>query len=56
MVADEPMREKLIKIGVKIVRHRRHVIFQMVEVAVPRKLFQEVLRLIEGLRPQVPPA
>jgi len=36
MVADEP----LIKIVAKVVRHGRHVIFQMAEVAVPRELFQ----------------
>jgi hypothetical protein len=46
------LREKLIKIGVKIVRHGRYVIFQMAEVAVPRELFQEILRLIDGLRPR----
>ena len=46
------LREKLIKIGVKIVRHGRYVIFQMAEVAVPRELFQEIMRLIDGLRPR----
>jgi hypothetical protein len=50
------MREKLIKIGAKIVRYGRYVIFQMAEVAVPRELFQEILRLIEGLRPRPAPA
>jgi hypothetical protein len=34
----------------------RYVIFQMAEVAVPRELFHEILRLIEELRPQPPPA
>jgi hypothetical protein len=33
------VREKLVKIGAKVVRHGRYVIFQMVEVAVPRELF-----------------
>jgi hypothetical protein len=33
------LREKLVKIGAKVVRHRRYVIFQMAEVAVPRGLF-----------------
>jgi hypothetical protein len=37
------------------VRHGRYVIFQMAEVAVPRELFQEILRLIAELRPQPPP-
>jgi hypothetical protein len=50
------LKEKLIKIGAKVVRHGRYVIFQMAEVAVPRELFQEILRLIDGLRPQPPPA
>ena len=44
------LREKLVKIGAKVVRHGRYVIFQMAEVAVPRNLFQEILRLIDGLR------
>ena len=50
------LREKLVKIGAKIVRHGRYVIFQMAEVAVPRELFQEILRLIDGLRPRPAPA
>jgi len=33
------LREKWIKIGAKVVRHARQVIFQIAEVAVPRKLF-----------------
>jgi hypothetical protein len=33
------LREKLVKIGAKIVRHARNAIFQMAEVAVPRDLF-----------------
>ena len=43
------------KIGAKVVRHGRYVIFQMAEVALPRELFQEILRLIAELRPQPPP-
>jgi hypothetical protein len=50
------LREKLIKIGAKVVRHGRYVVFQMAEVAVPRELFAEVLQLIEGLRPRPVPA
>ena len=30
------LREKLIKIGAKVVRHSRKIVFQMAEVAVPR--------------------
>jgi len=44
------LREKLIKIGSKVVRHARQVIFQMAEVAVPRELFRDILRAIERLR------
>ena len=50
------LREKLEKIGAKVVRHGSYVIFQMAEVAVPNELFQEILRLIAELRPQPPPA
>ena len=49
------LREKLIKIGAKVVRHGRYVICQLAEVAIPRLLFAEVLRLINGLRPQPTP-
>ena len=48
------LREKLVKIGARIVTHARYVTFQMAEVAVPRELFQEILRQIGQLRP--PPA
>jgi hypothetical protein len=50
------LREKLVKIGAKVVRHGRYVIFQMAEVAVPRMLFAEILRLIAELRPRPAPA
>jgi hypothetical protein len=48
-------RNKLIKIGAKVVSHGRYVAFQMAEAAIPRQLFQEILRLIAELRPQPPP-
>ena len=44
------IREKLVKIGAKVVAHGRYVTFQMAEVAVPRDLFQGILRLIDRLR------
>jgi hypothetical protein len=44
------LREKLIKIGAKVVTHARRVIFQMAEVAVPRDLFQSILQAIDRLR------
>ncbi len=43
-------REKLVKIGAKVVRHGRYVTFQLAEVAVPRNLFGEILRRIDELR------
>jgi hypothetical protein len=49
------LKEKLIKIGAKVVSHGRYVTFQLAEVAVPRTLFAEVLRLIGDLRPRSPP-
>ena len=36
------LREKLIKIGAKIVRHGRYVTFQMAEVVIPRDLFADI--------------
>ena len=47
-------REKLIKIGAKVVHHARYAVFQMAEVAVPRELFEKILRLIEALRTRPP--
>jgi hypothetical protein len=49
------LREKLVKIGAKVVAHGRYVVFQLAEVAVPRALFAEILRRIERLRPWPPP-
>ena len=43
-----------VKIGAKVVSHGRYVTFQMAEVAVPRQMFQDILRLIARLR--APPA
>ena len=50
------LKDKLIKIGAKVVSHGRYVVFQMAEVAIARQMFQEILRLIAELRPQPPPA
>lgn len=38
------LREKLIKIGAKIVSHGRYVTFQLSEVAVPRQCLPKSLR------------
>jgi hypothetical protein len=48
------LREKLIKIGSKVVSHGRYVTFQMAEVAVSRQMFADILSLIARLR--APPA
>lgn len=44
------LREKLIKIGAKVVAHVKYLTFQPAEVAVPRKLFAAILNRIERLR------
>jgi hypothetical protein len=44
----------LIKIGARVISHGRYFTFQIAEVAVSRKMFQEILMLIARLR--VPPA
>ena len=48
------LRDKLIKIGCKVVHHARRVVFQLAEVAIPRSLFALILRRIERLRLLVP--
>ena len=45
------LREKVVKIGAKIVAHGRYLVFQMAEVAVPRELFRGILHRIARLRP-----
>ena len=50
MVADHAAREGLVKVGARIVRHGRYVVFQLAEVAVPRALFAAILHRIERLR------
>ena len=44
------LRDKLIKIGAKVVSHSRYVIFQMAEVVVPQTFFREILDRIQQLR------
>jgi len=43
------LREKLVKIGAKVVKQSRYVIFQLAEVAVPRQLFAAILARIQRL-------
>jgi hypothetical protein len=45
------LREKVVKIGAKVIAHARSTVFQMAEVAVPRDLFRRVLEMIDNLRP-----
>jgi len=49
------LREKLIKVGAKVVSHGRYTTFEMAEVAVSRQLFREILIMITRLRaPPIP--
>ena len=44
-----PIEEKLIKIRANVVSHGRYVAFQIAEVAIPRGLFADILRMIAEL-------
>jgi len=44
-----------VKVGARIVRHGRYVVFQLAEVAVPRMPFANILRRIDRLRLRPPP-
>jgi hypothetical protein len=48
------MREKLVKIGAKVIGHARYTVFQMAEIAVPREMFRRVLDMIGKLRSPEP--
>jgi hypothetical protein len=50
------LREKLVKIGARVVRHGRYATFQLAEVAVPKELFRKILSLIDVLRRRPIPA
>jgi len=45
------LKEKPIKIGAKVVRHSRYVIFQMAVLLVSKSLFHEILERINHLKP-----
>ena len=45
------VRVKLIKMGGRLVRHARRLIFQLSEVSIPRRLFEGVLDRIGRLSP-----
>jgi len=44
------LREKVIKIGAKVVKHSKYFTFQLAEVAVSQKLFATILERIQRLR------
>jgi Transposase DDE domain group 1 len=46
------LREKVVKIGAKVIAHARYTVFQMAEVALPRDLFGRILAMINELRPR----
>ena len=48
------LRENLIKMSAKVIRHGRYVVFQMAEVAISRQMFRDILGFIARLR--APPA
>ena len=45
------VQTKLIKMGGRLVRHARRLVFQLAEVAVPKEVFRQVLERIAGLHP-----
>ena len=45
------VQTKLIKMGGRLVRHARRLVFQLAEVAVSREVFRQVLERIAGLYP-----
>ena len=46
------LREKLVKIGAKVVSHGRYITFQLAKVTVPRQMFSDILLLIARPRAQ----
>ena len=47
----QSLQVKFIKIGGRLVRHARRLVFQLAEVAVPKEVFRQVLDRIGGLHP-----
>ncbi len=43
------------KIGAKVAAHGRYITFQLAEIAIPRRLFAGILRLIDGPWPKTAP-
>jgi hypothetical protein len=44
------LKEKLIKVGAKVIRHAGYLTFQMAEVAIRRNIFRSILRRIAKFR------
>ena len=44
------LREKVVKIGAKVVKHSKYFTFQLAEVALSKKLFAAILEKIQRLR------
>ena len=53
-MVNDTLRERLVKIGARIVHHGRSVTFRMADVMVPRDLFQKILGRSRRLRPLAP--
>ncbi len=49
------LREKLVKYGVRNMRHDRCVALQFSQVTEPRAVFAEILHRMDRLRPRPPP-
>ena len=52
------LRDKLIKIGAKVVYHARYITFQLAEVALPRRLYRTILQRIRrfaAMQPRTAP-
>ena len=50
LTSDGGLLVKLIKIGAKVLRRSRYVIFQMAEVAISKEMFSEILSRVNRLR------
>ena len=44
------LREKLVKIGAKVIAHAKYRVFQLAEIVVPRQLFAAIVERIGRLR------
>lgn len=50
------LKEKLIKIGAKVVSHARYATFHIAKVAISKNLFTNILQMIAEIRPKPDPA